>query len=96
MTIRLDYEGHLIPGLLMERTPFDMYRDPSLEEHWSPNRYMFQADWGYALTVHKAQGSEWDHVLIIDDGMAKRNGTFRAQWLYTAITRASERLTIIA
>lgn len=96
LTIRLDYDGHLIPGLLMERTPFDMYRDPSLEEHWSPNRYMFQADWGYALTVHKAQGSEWDHVLIIDDGMAKRNGTFRAQWLYTAITRASERLTIIA
>jgi exodeoxyribonuclease-5 len=44
----------------------------------------------YAITTHKAQGSEWDHVLIIDtDGGDDR------RWLYTAITRAKQRVTIL-
>lgn len=44
---------------------------------------------GYALTVHKAQGSEWEHVLVWLEGSAER------RWLYTALTRASSRLTIV-
>lgn len=50
-------------------------------------------DFGYALTVHKAQGSEWDDVTVVDD-----SGSFkedRHRWSYTAITRASERLTVL-
>lgn len=49
-------------------------------------------DYGYALTCHKAQGSQWDSVLILDE-----SGVFKAaakQWLYTAITRAAVRVTI--
>jgi exodeoxyribonuclease V len=47
---------------------------------------------GYALTVHKAQGSEWDHVLLIDEGHAFRED--RNKWTYTGITRASESIVI--
>jgi exodeoxyribonuclease-5 len=49
-------------------------------------------DYGYALTVHKAQGSQWDSVLVIDESSAFRADRWRH--LYTAITRAAERVII--
>ncbi len=56
---------------------------------------LLQLDYGYALTVHKAQGSQWDDVILYDDGFAKRDPEARRRWLYTAITRAAKRLTIV-
>jgi exodeoxyribonuclease-5 len=50
-------------------------------------------DYGYALTVHKAQGSQWDDVLLFDESFAFRE--HRARWLYTGLTRAAKRLTIV-
>jgi exodeoxyribonuclease-5 len=50
-------------------------------------------DYGYALTVHKAQGSQWDNVLLFDESFAFRE--HRARWLYTGLTRAAKRLTIV-
>ncbi len=50
-------------------------------------------DYGYALTVHKAQGSQWDHVVLFDEsGVFGEN---RARWLYTGLTRAAERITVV-
>ena len=46
-------------------------------------------DYGYALTVHKAQGSQWDDVMLFDESYAFRE--HRARWLYTGVTRASRR-----
>ena len=51
-------------------------------------------DWGYAITVHKAQGSQWPHVVLINDSWPGRE-RFQDRWLYTGITRAQERVTII-
>jgi ATP-dependent exoDNAse (exonuclease V) alpha subunit len=50
-------------------------------------------DYGYALTVHKAQGSQWDNVVLFDEGGAFRE--HRDRWLYTGITRAAKRLTLV-
>lgn len=50
-------------------------------------------DFGYALTAHKAQGSEWPAVLVADQSEVFRRD--RRKWLYTAITRASQRVTVI-
>jgi exodeoxyribonuclease-5 len=50
-------------------------------------------DYGYALTVHKSQGSQWDEVVLFDESYAFRE--HRNRWLYTGITRAAERLTIV-
>ncbi|MBY0420828.1 MAG: ATP-dependent RecD-like DNA helicase [Parvularculaceae bacterium] len=50
-------------------------------------------DFGYALTVHKAQGSQWNDVVLFDESFAFRE--HRARWLYTAVTRAAERLTLV-
>lgn len=51
-------------------------------------------DFGYAITVHKSQGSEWDKVILIDNEYI-RDETFYSKWLYTAITRAKKKLLII-
>ena len=50
-------------------------------------------DYGYALTVHKAQGSQWGSVVLLDESFAFRE--HRNRWLYTGITRASDRVTVV-
>jgi exodeoxyribonuclease-5 len=50
-------------------------------------------DYGYVLTVHKAQGSQWDDVMLFDESFAFRENAQR--WLYTGITRAATRLTVV-
>ena len=50
-------------------------------------------DYGYVLTVHKAQGSQWDGVVLFDESWAFRE--HRARWLYTGLTRAAKRLTVV-
>jgi exodeoxyribonuclease-5 len=47
------------------------------------------ADYGYCITCHKSQGSEWDNVIVIDEQCPKWDAT---RWRYTAITRAAENL----
>lgn len=54
-------------------------------------------DFGYALTVHKAQGSQWDSVLLINEANAFRRPESPDtpwRWLYTGITRAAKRLVV--
>lgn len=52
-----------------------------------------QFDFGYGLTCHKSQGSQWDDVLIFDE--SKVFGQNRRRWLYTAVTRAAQRVTVV-
>jgi exodeoxyribonuclease-5 len=49
--------------------------------------------WGYCLTCHKSQGSEWDRALVIDESRAFRAD--RTKWLYTGITRAADVVTVV-
>lgn len=50
-------------------------------------------DFGYAITCHRAQGSEWDNVLVIDESRIFRANA--RKWLYTAITRAADSVTVV-
>ena len=56
-------------------------------------RRYYAFDYGYALTMHKAQGSQWDDVVLFDESYAFRE--HRQRWLYTAITREAETITIV-
>lgn len=49
-------------------------------------------DYGYAMTVHKSQGSQWDNVLLYDESHVFTSN--RKEWLYTGITRAAKNLMI--
>lgn len=51
-------------------------------------------DFGWVITCHKSQGSQWDEVIVHDDSAVFREDADK--WLYTAITRAAERLIIVA
>ncbi len=56
------------------------------------DRDMELFDFGYALTCHKAQGSQWESVLVMNESRVFRKDA--QAWLYTAISRASERVVI--
>lgn len=69
------------------------FEDPDAEVPWATKKRYDDFDYGYALTVHKAQGSQWNDVMLFDESWAFKES--RERWLYTAITRAAERLTIV-
>ncbi|MEI7511887.1 MAG: AAA family ATPase [Candidatus Uhrbacteria bacterium] len=52
-------------------------------------------DYGYALTVHKSQGSQANTVLLFEERFPKSSDDDWRRWLYTAVTRARENLYII-
>ena len=53
-------------------------------------------DYGYAMSVHKSQGSEWDKVIVFEQRSKHWDDNMYARWLYTAVTRASKKLFIIS
>ena len=59
---------------------------------WTVQRDYQPFDHAYALSVHKAQGSQWDSVLVLDESRVFREDA--STWLYTALTRASERVVV--
>jgi len=59
---------------------------------WYEKKEANEFDYGYALTVHKSQGSQWNKVLLFDESSSFRQDKWR--WLYTGITRSAEELTI--
>jgi exodeoxyribonuclease V len=83
----------------------DLGRDVAVPRSWledhgeDPGGDERGRDWptpfalAYAATVHKYQGSEAGHVVVIDE--FPRFKTERRPWLYTAITRARERVTVV-
>lgn len=50
-------------------------------------------DYGYGITCHKSQGSEWDSIAVVDSPCKAWE---IERWRYTAVTRAKERLVIYA
>ncbi len=60
---------------------------------WSLRKRFDEFDYGYVLTVHKAQGSQWDDVVLFDESFAFQDS--RSRWLYTGVTRAAKRLTVV-
>ena len=54
------------------------------------------ADYGYAMTCHKAQGSQARNVVVFMEGFLSSVDTDTYyRWAYTACTRASERVMIV-
>lgn len=51
-------------------------------------------DYGYAITCHKSQGSQWKNVLVLEENFPFDKEE-HARWLYTACTRPEERLLLV-
>lgn len=92
--------------LSIEATSLDEVRDPlTLEvaeeffvgaEHkieWRERRKYDEFTFGWVITCHKSQGSQWPNIVVFDESGAFRDA--RANWLYTAITRAENAVTVV-
>jgi exodeoxyribonuclease-5 len=80
------YKGHFDDHVELDR-------ERERRDHWI-KKGLIEAVWGYAITCHKSQGSQWENVVVYDDGLG-RTAEDRARWLYTAITRAERGLVIL-
>lgn len=88
--VRLDDpENKVIPDIRVHRT---MFVPDGKKRDASTMGNSAHFDFGYAITAHKAQGSQWDKLIIIDESSVFRE--MKDKWLYTAITRAAHTVKI--
>jgi exodeoxyribonuclease-5 len=71
----------------------EFFRGDEANLEWEQKKGTDEFTFGYALTVHKSQGSQWDRVLLFDEGSAFREEAWR--WRYTGITRAAQQITVV-
>ena len=89
-------------NILYEDSEKDFYCDPGhFEETYYDKRISYPKygavqhfDYGYAITGHKSQGSQWPTVLVCDDKMRMTDPIMRSKWLYTVVTRAEKKLIL--
>ncbi|RVG43599.1 hypothetical protein CN226_32875 [Sinorhizobium meliloti] len=84
-----------LPGASLWKLPFEGEREFKARQRTEDYaaRPLVYAQWSWAMTAHKSQGSEWEKVCVFDESDAFRENWRR--WLYTAVTRASRDLLII-
>lgn len=94
---RIDYEPtffadlHCEDGSQLKKLEFSSLGFGEMNMSEAVDRDYVLADYGYALTCHKAQGSEWDRI-----GVVVEAGAFDMKpWIYTAITRAKKSCMIL-
>lgn len=95
--VKAERDGNYLVNLTIEDDLGEIRRDlPVLVAQFGkdkPEKESYQGlclfDWGYAITAHKAQGSEWERVVVLEQVYS---GWDTARWRYTAITRASKEL----
>ncbi|KQT07796.1 ATP-binding protein [Methylobacterium sp. Leaf399] len=91
LTVKPQDEADAEPLGVAVRPEFFAGTEASLEA--DDRRGFDEFTYGYALTVHKAQGSQWDDVVLFDEAGAFREHSRR--WLYTGLTRAATRVTVV-
>ncbi len=75
------------------RHPEQSFADPAQGIRLFPLALLHHYEYAYALSVHKSQGSEYDHVIIL---LPSGSEVFGRQMLYTAITRAKKSVRIFS
>ena len=53
-------------------------------------------DYGYCMSVHKSQGSEWNKIILFEQRTKHWDDDYYKRWLYTGITRAKEKLMVVS
>ena len=79
------YKGHFEDHVAFDKNRHD--RD------WKDKRNLTEATFGWAITGHKSQGSQWENVIVWDDGLG-RSEQDRRRWLYTVDHPRREGLVI--
>lgn len=91
--VNLEIVDDMTGQRLETRARIEDFRGEEIDLPWRELKQFDRFDFGYALTCHKAQGSQWDSVYLFDEsGVFREDG---ARWLYTGLTRAAERITVV-
>jgi ATP-dependent exoDNAse (exonuclease V) alpha subunit len=77
-----DYEGE---------TKYKMFQKVKENEYFNA----LQVKFSYAITCHKSQGGQWNTVFIEQPYLPNGIDRDYIRWLYTAITRAKDKLYLI-
>ena len=96
-------DGHVFTGVEMDKHMIET-EEPCLDwrESYALGKLINkigdivprQFTYGYAISAHKAQGSSWEKVLVIEERFPF-DKIEHARWLYTACTRAEKKLVVI-
>lgn len=81
------------PIIVKTQCSLHLFNDKVEVPAWRDIAGTDQFDYGYAVTVHKYQGSQAESILLIDESSMFRE--FEHRHRYTGITRASERLIMV-
>lgn len=90
MGLKMDYEADEYKGTVLKE---QFNSKESLSRLAKKDIDLF--DFGYALTVHKSQGSQSKRVILFEERAQAMDDDMWKKWLYTAVTRAEEELFII-
>ena len=93
LTMRLQAEEDALARTVKVSVLPECFTGAIEQVEWAVRKRHDEFDFGYVLTVHKSQGSQWDDVVLFDESFAFTDS--RARWLYTGITRAAKRLSIV-
>jgi exodeoxyribonuclease-5 len=80
-------------GLKQARVPVQFFKGEEAEMDWRDRKRNEEFAYGYALTVHKSQGSQFDRVMLFDESQVF--GENAKKHLYTGLTRAAESIVVI-
>ena len=100
-----DFSGASIPASSIKGLP-EWYHENDFKRQFvkpvgeKKTRYKLREEvtictYGYAVTAHKSQGSQWDEVFITGTSKLYGEPTTNARWLYTAITRAKKHVHML-
>lgn len=105
MTIKMDdgfdFYSNLVHNCCFGKVSYENGHD---NISYKKNKWIFKKtrynsidlfDFGYSISVHRSQGSEWDNVVLFEQRSYYWDDEFYRRWLYTAITRARKNLFII-
>lgn len=87
--INMDYNA-IVTGVkaLTSQQEYIIYK--SLFKGHAPIEF----NYGYAITCHRAQGSQWDKVMVVEERFPFEKEE-HARWLYTACTRPAQKLVLV-
>jgi exodeoxyribonuclease-5 len=80
-------------GLKQARVSVQFFKGEEAEMDWRDRKRNEEFAYGYALTVHKSQGSQFDRVMLFDESQVF--GENAKKHLYTGLTRAAESIVVI-
>ena len=93
-SVMINFRPEFLPNKMFYDLPIDYdYLDMDYLQKKSYRSMFNKLEYGYAITCHLSQGSQYKNVLVVNEDLHRGYEAY-SRWLYTAITRAIDNLVI--